>query len=84
MGTAGEDAASVRALIALGHSRGVKKVAEGVATPAQLYFLRAEQCDPIQELLMSPAVAAGDFAALPRTPKDLAVRGVVEPIRLTG
>ncbi len=56
-----DDAAIVRAIIALGHSLDLKIVAEGVTTQAQLRFLRAESCDAIQGFLMSPAVSAASF-----------------------
>lgn len=59
-----DDAAIVRAIIALGHNLGLRIVAEGVATPAQLEFLRAEGCDAIQGFLMSPAVGASAFVEL--------------------
>jgi predicted signal transduction protein with EAL and GGDEF domain/FixJ family two-component response regulator len=59
-----DDAAIVRAIIALGHSLDLKIVAEGVTTQAQLRFLRAESCDAIQGFLMSPAVSASSFRDL--------------------
>jgi diguanylate cyclase (GGDEF)-like protein len=59
-----DDAAIVRAIIALGHSLDLKVVAEGVTTAAQLKFLQAEYCDAIQGYLMSAAIPATDFAAL--------------------
>jgi predicted signal transduction protein with EAL and GGDEF domain/CheY-like chemotaxis protein len=62
-----DDAAIVRAIIALGHSLDLKIVAEGVTTHAQLEFLQAESCDAVQGFLMSPAVPAGTF-------RDLLVR----------
>ena len=63
-----EDAAIVRAIIALGHSLNLKIVAEGVTTQAQLKFLQAERCDAIQGFLMSPAIAADAFVELLRRP----------------
>jgi len=59
-----DDAAIVRAIIALGHSLGLRIVAEGVATEQHLEFLRHERCDAVQGFLMSPAIPAGKFAAL--------------------
>jgi predicted signal transduction protein with EAL and GGDEF domain len=59
-----DDAAIVRAIIALGHSLDLKIVAEGVTTQAQLKFLQAEACDAVQGYLMSPAVPADAFRDL--------------------
>jgi diguanylate cyclase (GGDEF)-like protein len=64
-----DDAAIVRAIIALGHSLDLKIVAEGVETLAQLQFLQAEECDAIQGFLMSAAVPAASFAELLRLPQ---------------
>jgi diguanylate cyclase (GGDEF)-like protein len=61
-----DDAAIVRAIIALGHNLGLGIVAEGVSSQVQLDFLRAEGCDSVQGFLMSPAVPASDFADLMR------------------
>jgi EAL domain-containing protein (putative c-di-GMP-specific phosphodiesterase class I) len=55
-----EDAAIVRAIIDLGHSLGLKVVAEGVETQAQLDFLRECRCDELQGFLFSGAVPAAD------------------------
>ncbi|HSZ07594.1 MAG TPA: EAL domain-containing protein [Steroidobacteraceae bacterium] len=67
-----DDAAIVRAIIALGHSLDLKIVAEGVTTLAQLKFLQAETCDAIQGFLMSAAVPAAAFADLLRLPQPSA------------
>ena len=63
-----DDAAIVRAIIALGHSLDLKIVAEGVTSAAQLKFLQAECCDAIQGYLMSAAIPAAAFGALLRLP----------------
>jgi EAL domain-containing protein (putative c-di-GMP-specific phosphodiesterase class I) len=63
-----EDAAIVRAIIALGHNLGLGIVAEGVSSELQLEFLRAEGCDAVQGWLMSAAVQANEFAELVRQP----------------
>jgi diguanylate cyclase (GGDEF)-like protein len=79
-----DDAAIVRAIIALGHSLDLKIVAEGVETLAQLQFLQAEECDAIQGFLMSAAVPAASFAELLRLPKpSLASLGKL-PMRYAG
>ena len=81
-----EDAAIVRAIIALGHNLGLGIVAEGVSSEAQLEFLRAEGCDAVQGWLMSAAVPANDFADLVRQPRATvaeAERVKVEPLRRT-
>jgi EAL domain-containing protein (putative c-di-GMP-specific phosphodiesterase class I) len=59
-----DDSAIVRAIIGLGHNLGLKLVAEGVETGAQLAFLRHEGCDLIQGFLMSRAVSAESFERL--------------------
>jgi predicted signal transduction protein with EAL and GGDEF domain/FixJ family two-component response regulator len=64
-----DDAAIVRAIIALGHSLDLKIVAEGVTTQTQLQFLQAESCDAIQGFLMSPAVPANAFRDLLKRPR---------------
>ncbi len=60
----GEDAAITRAIIAMAHGLSLKVVAEGVEEPAQLTFLRAEQCDEVQGYLISRPVDAQDLAQL--------------------
>jgi diguanylate cyclase (GGDEF)-like protein len=59
-----DDSAIVRAIIGLGHNLGLKLVAEGVETGAQLEFLRREGCDWIQGFFMSHAVSASSFEGL--------------------
>lgn len=76
-----DDAAIVRAIIALGHSLDLKIVAEGVETKAQLQFLLAESCDAIQGFLMSPAVCASAFRDLLRRPGTQAEGAELERTR---
>ncbi|MBK6850932.1 MAG: EAL domain-containing protein [Burkholderiales bacterium] len=57
-----EDSAIAIAVIALGHGLGLKVVAEGVETPAQVDFLRAQGCDELQGYLISRPVDAPAFA----------------------
>ena len=59
-----EDAAIARAIIHLGHSLGMKVVAEGVETEAQLKILKSLECDEIQGYLFSRPLSAEDFAQL--------------------
>lgn len=59
-----DDAAITLAIINLGHSLGLKVVAEGVETEEQLAFLRANGCDQMQGFFFSPAVSADDAAEL--------------------
>jgi len=62
----GDDMAISAAIIAMGHSLGLKVVAEGVETPEQLAFLRARGCDLYQGYLCSRPLPAGEFAQLLR------------------
>ncbi len=62
----------VRALIELGHTLGVRIVAEGVETPAQAAFIRRHGCDLAQGFLFSRPLDPAAFA-------DLARAGLVDP-----
>jgi diguanylate cyclase (GGDEF)-like protein len=53
--------AVIRAIISLGRGLGLRVVAEGVETEAQLAELRAEGCDEVQGYLLSQPLAAADF-----------------------
>jgi diguanylate cyclase (GGDEF)-like protein/PAS domain S-box-containing protein len=59
-----QDAAIVRAVVALAHSFGVKVVAEGVEAKEQLARLRELGCDEYQGFLFSPAVSAAELEKL--------------------
>ena len=59
-----EDAAIVRTIIALGHNLGLKVIAEGVETPAQLEFLRRIDCDEVQGFIFSPPVPAASLGQM--------------------
>jgi EAL domain-containing protein (putative c-di-GMP-specific phosphodiesterase class I) len=62
-----EDAAIVRTIIALGHNLGLKVIAEGVETQAQLEFLRRNDCDEVQGYCFSKPIPAEELGAgLPR------------------
>ena len=65
------DAAIVRALIMLGHSLGLRVVAEGVETEAQRTALQALHCDQFQGFLCSPALPPQAFIALLRRSASL-------------
>jgi diguanylate cyclase (GGDEF)-like protein/PAS domain S-box-containing protein len=54
----------VRAVIAMGKSLGCRIIAEGVETPHQFAFLRAERCDEGQGFHFSPPVDAATFVRL--------------------
>ena len=58
-----DDRAICEAIIALGHSLGLRVVAEGVERDDQLDFLRQLGCDQIQGYLLSHALPAGRFGA---------------------
>lgn len=53
-----DDAAIVRAVVNLGHSLGIRTVAEGVETNSQAAFLRMNGCDYAQGFLFSKALPA--------------------------
>jgi diguanylate cyclase (GGDEF)-like protein len=55
------DTAIVRALVVLGHSLGMRVVAEGVETEAQRTALQALHCDSYQGFLCSPALPPQAF-----------------------
>jgi len=58
-----DDAAIARAIIDMGHRLGLRVVAEGVETEAQLALLRSYGCDEIQGYLTGRPCAPGPFAA---------------------
>jgi EAL domain-containing protein (putative c-di-GMP-specific phosphodiesterase class I) len=57
----------VTAIISMGRSLKLRVVAEGVETPRELAFLKAQQCDEAQGYYFSRPVPAPDFAALLKT-----------------
>ncbi|MEW6646324.1 MAG: EAL domain-containing protein [Pseudomonadota bacterium] len=59
-----EDAAIVSATIGLAHSLGLRVVAEGVETAAQLNYLQRQGCDFVQGFHFSAPVTAAEFEKL--------------------
>ena len=59
-----EDAALVKAIIAMAHGLGMDVVAEGVELDEQLEFLGAHACDTIQGFLFSRPVPAAEIEAM--------------------
>jgi CheY-like chemotaxis protein len=63
--------ALTRAIVAMAHCLGLKVVAEGVETEAQLEVLAANRCDAFQGWHFSPALPAPDVAAMLRAGRRL-------------
>jgi len=70
------DAMIATAVIAIGHSLGLRVVAEGVETEAQLDYLRRHHCDEIQGYYFSRPLPTGGFEALLREDKRLVWGGL--------
>ena len=66
-----EDEAIAAAIIAMAHSMGLKVVAEGVETQAQLQVMRRLKCDEMQGFLFSRPLPADAFEALLRSGRQL-------------
>lgn len=66
-GSAAEDTAIVRSIIAMGRNLGLEVVAEGVETVAQAAFLSAEGCHEQQGFLFSKPLPADTFEAYLRS-----------------
>jgi EAL domain-containing protein (putative c-di-GMP-specific phosphodiesterase class I) len=79
-----EDAAIVRLTIELGHSLGIRVVAEGVETEAALDLLAAQRCDTAQGYHFSRPVPAADLTRLLEVLADrfeVGVAGLTPPLR---
>ena len=63
LGTNEQGSAIVAAVIAMGHSLGLKIVAEGVETPHHLAVLKQHHCDELQGWLFSKALPGAEFEA---------------------
>jgi diguanylate cyclase (GGDEF)-like protein len=61
---ADDASAIVKAIITMGHSLGMRVVAEGVESEAQCEFLARNMCDEIQGYYVSRPVPAGELDAL--------------------
>jgi len=59
-----EDRAMVSAIIGMAKSLGMRTIAEGVETEAQVKFLREQNCDEFQGYYYSPPLQANEFMAL--------------------
>jgi EAL domain-containing protein (putative c-di-GMP-specific phosphodiesterase class I) len=64
-----DDAAIVRAIIAMARSLRMKVIAEGVETVEQQQFLRAEGCDEIQGYLTGRPIPPVEFRQMLRSRK---------------
>lgn len=60
--TYNQDAAIVKAIIAVGHNLGITVIAEGVETQAQLDFLFQADCNAIQGYYIGKPMSSGDLA----------------------
>jgi diguanylate cyclase (GGDEF)-like protein/PAS domain S-box-containing protein len=76
-----DDAAIIKAIIAMAHSLDLRVTAEGVETQGQLAALRKLRCDQFQGYLLSPPIPADEFAQrflehpMPATHKPFQRRG---------
>jgi diguanylate cyclase (GGDEF)-like protein/PAS domain S-box-containing protein len=71
VGSDADDGAIAAAIIAMAHSMGLKVVAEGVETAAQLEVMRQLKCDEMQGFLFSEPLPADAFEALLKSDRRL-------------
>jgi EAL domain-containing protein (putative c-di-GMP-specific phosphodiesterase class I) len=62
--TSHSDRILIRTIIQMGHSLGIKLVAEGVEAQEQLDVLAQEQCDQYQGYLFSPPLSRDEFFSM--------------------
>jgi diguanylate cyclase (GGDEF)-like protein/PAS domain S-box-containing protein len=74
-----EDAAITTTVLAMARSLGLKVVAEGVETEAQLRFLREHHCDEIQGFWLAPPLEAAECPAFSRRWRPQTDRPSFEP-----
>ena len=53
--------AIVRSIIVMAHNLGLEVIAEGVETPEQAAFLRAEKCEEMQGFLYAQPLPVAEF-----------------------
>jgi EAL domain-containing protein (putative c-di-GMP-specific phosphodiesterase class I) len=61
LSTRSDGIAIIRAIVGLGRELGIRVIAEGVETPAQLATLQNEGCDEVQGYLFSQALPSSEF-----------------------
>ena len=71
------DLAITKAIIALGHSMGLKVVAEGVESTTQLEILRRFRCDEFQGFLFSGALPSEEFEQVLLADADVQPRALL-------
>ena len=78
--TDADDAAITLAIISMAHSLGLKVIAEGVETEAQLAFLAAHGCEQMQGYYFSKPVPAADCAQMLRDARRLQLPGAARVV----
>jgi diguanylate cyclase (GGDEF)-like protein len=58
------DTAVVSAIVAMGHSLGLRIVAEGIETAEEAAFLKSQECDEAQGFYFGRPMPAGEFSTL--------------------
>jgi diguanylate cyclase (GGDEF)-like protein/PAS domain S-box-containing protein len=74
IGSRGSDETLVKAIVAMGHSLGLKIVAEGVETSEQYEFLRLHGCDFVQGNLFAPPLDPEPLEELLTTHRENSAR----------